>query len=53
MSPKETSDKALEEVEDVVAPMVAATVGIIDDRLLLTDEYLDKDDAPIGPLASP
>lgn len=51
--PKETSDKALEEAEDVVAPLVAAIAGIINDRLLLTDEYSDEDDAPIGPPTSP
>lgn len=51
--PKETSDKALEEAEDTVAPLVSTMAGIVDDRLLLTDEYLDEDDAPVGPLASP
>ncbi|CAD6333979.1 unnamed protein product [Miscanthus lutarioriparius] len=51
--PKETSDKALEEAEDAVAPLVAAAVGIINDRLLLTDEYPDEDDVAVGPPASP
>lgn len=51
--PKETSDKVLEEAEDVVAPLVVATAGIVDDRLLLTNEYPDKDNATIGPPTSP
>ncbi|CAD6270043.1 unnamed protein product [Miscanthus lutarioriparius] len=47
--PKETSDKQMEEAEDAVAPLVAAAAGIIDNRLLLTNEYLEEDDFPTGP----
>ena len=44
--PKETSDKELEEAEGMVAPLVAAAARIIDDRLLMIDEYPEEDDAP-------
>ena len=50
--PKETSNKELEEAESAVAPLVAATASIIDDRLLLIDEYPKEEDVPAGPPAS-
>lgn len=51
--PKETFDKELEEAKSAVAPLVAATVGIVDDRLLLINEYPEEEDAPMDPLVSP
>lgn len=50
--PKETSDKLLEEAKSMVVPLVAAMVGIINDRLLLIDEYLEEDDVPSNALVS-
>jgi queuine/archaeosine tRNA-ribosyltransferase len=47
--PKETSNKQMEEAKDVVAPLVAAAANIVNDRMLLMDEYLDEDDAPVDP----
>lgn len=51
--PKETSDKELEEVENMVVPLVVAMAGIIDNKLLLIDEYQKVDDALTGPPVSP
>lgn len=51
--PEDTSDRALEEAEDTVAPLVATAVNIIDDMSLLVDEYLDEVEVPINHLASP
>lgn len=51
--PKETFDKQMEESEDTVAPLAATMARIIDDRLLLTNEYPEEDDTPISPLAPP
>jgi hypothetical protein len=51
--PKETLDKGLEEAKDTVAPLVAIAMSIVDDRMLLFDEYPDEGDAPVGPQASP
>lgn len=51
--PKETFDKELEQVEGAMAPLVATTTGIINDRLILIDEYLEEEGAPAGPLVSP
>jgi hypothetical protein len=45
--PKETSDKQMEEAKDMVASLVAVVTSIIDDRLLLMDEYLEEDDVPV------
>jgi hypothetical protein len=42
----------MEEAEDTVAPLVIVVAGIVDDRLLLTDEYLEEDDAPVNPPTS-
>jgi queuine/archaeosine tRNA-ribosyltransferase len=39
----------MEEAKDVVAPLVAAAANIVNDRMLLMDEYLDEDDAPVDP----
>ena len=50
---KETSDKELKEAKSSVAPLVAATVGIVDDRLLLINEYLEEEDALMDPPVSP
>ena len=50
--PKETSNKELEEVEGAVAPLVAATAGIVKDRLLLIGEYPKEENVPAGPSAS-
>jgi hypothetical protein len=51
--PKETSDKGLEEAKDTVASLVATGMSIVDDRMLLFDEYPDEGDVPVGPQASP
>ena len=40
--PKESFDKDLEEVEDAMAPLVDSAMNIIDDGLLLADEYLEE-----------
>ena len=50
--PKETSNKLLEEAKSTVVPLVAVVAGIINDRLLLIDEYLEEDDAPSNALLS-
>ena len=49
--PKETSNKELEEAKSTVAPLVTTAAGIVDDRLLLIDEYLEED-ALMDPLLS-
>ncbi|CAD6223576.1 unnamed protein product [Miscanthus lutarioriparius] len=51
--PKETSDKELEEARSAVVPLVAATAGIVDDKLLLFNEYPEEEDAPVDPPVSP
>jgi hypothetical protein len=51
--PKETSNKQMKEVKDVVASLVAVGAGIIDDRLMLMDEYLEEEDVPVDPSVSP
>lgn len=51
--PKETSDKDLEEAEDTVMPLVDATTNIVDDGLLLVDEYPEETAALADPPASP
>jgi hypothetical protein len=43
----------MEEVEDMVAFLVSTGAGIIDDRLLLMDEYLEEKDVPVDPPVSP
>ena len=37
--PNKTSDKELEEAESAVVPLVATAAGIVDDKLLLINEY--------------
>lgn len=51
--PKDTSNKALERAVDAVAPLVAAVTSIVDDALLLVNEYPDEVDGPAAPPASP
>ena len=51
--PKNTSNKEKKEAKGVVAPLVDVAAGIIDDRLLLVDEYPEGDDAPVGSPMSP
>jgi hypothetical protein len=44
----------MKEVEDAVASLVAVGTGIIDDRLMLMDEYLEEEeDVPVDPSVSP
>lgn len=49
----DTFDRALEEAEDAVAPLVTAAINIIDDGSLLVDEYPDDGGAAADPPASP
>lgn len=51
--PEDTSDKALERAEDAVAPLVAAATNIMDDALLLVDDFPDEVEGPTAPPASP
>jgi hypothetical protein len=51
--PEGTSNKALERAKDIMAPLVFAIVNIIDDALLLVDDYSEEVDGPAAPLASP
>lgn len=51
--PKETFDKELKEAEGMVVPLVAGAAGIIDNRLLLVNEYPKEDDMPMGYPVSP
>ena len=50
--PKEILDKQMEEAKDTVAPLVTVATSIVEDRLLLTDEYPEEDVA-VDPLVSP
>lgn len=50
---EDTSDSALEDAKDTVAPLVPAAVNVVDDGLLLDDEYPDEEEASTTPLASP
>lgn len=50
---EDTSDRALEEAKDTVAPLIAVAVNIIDDWSLLVDEHPDEGGTPTDPLASP
>lgn len=51
--PKKISEKQLEEAKEAIAPLVDAAVGVVDDKLLLRDEYPEEDGAPVVSLASP
>ena len=51
--PNDTSEKFLERVEDAVAPLVATTANIIDDALLLVDNFPDEVEGPTDPPPSP
>jgi hypothetical protein len=51
--PKDTFNNALEEAENMVAPLVPTTANIVDDGSLLIDEYPNKEEASADPLASP
>lgn len=51
--PKETSEKQMVEAKEAIAPLVATAASIIDDRLLLTNEYPEEDCAPVDPSVSP
>jgi hypothetical protein len=50
--PEDTFDKALERAKDAVAPLVAATVNIIDDVSLLVDDDPDEAEGPAVPPTS-
>ena len=51
--PEDTSDIALEEAKDAVAPLVTTAANIIGDGLLLDDKYPDEEGAPADSPASP
>lgn len=52
--PKDTSNQALEEAEDAVAHWVSATMKIIDDESVLSDNYLDEEEEALAdPPTSP
>jgi hypothetical protein len=51
--PEDTSNKALERAEDVMAPLVATATNIVNDAMLLANDYLKEVDGPAAQPASP